>query len=156
MSWLYGGANVGRKNVVFGIGLFLLLGLLIGIPLTIDLFGGSTLTAAQYQTWKVIHGYGVFLAFINYFFGLSLDRLPLPRREKELASWSFIAAGVVGGLVRMTLVLFDALGDFGLYASLAETVFVVLGTAVFMRGQVRAAHGRRPERPGEVHISPAR
>ncbi len=33
--------GIGRKNVVFGIGLFLLLGVAVGIPLTINFFGGS-------------------------------------------------------------------------------------------------------------------
>jgi hypothetical protein len=153
---LYNGAAVGRKNIVFGLTLFLLLGVLIGIPLTIDLFGGSTLTTEQYQIWKVVHGYGVFLAFVNYFFGLSIDRLSLTDRQKELSSWSFLAAGVVGGLVRMTLVFFDALDDFGLWASLAETGLVVLGTAVFILGQVRSSQGHRPERPVEPRVSPAR
>ena len=35
--------HVGRKNIVFGSALFLIAGVLVGIPLTINLFGGSVL-----------------------------------------------------------------------------------------------------------------
>ena len=70
MASLYGNAEVGRKNIAFGIALFVVMGIVVGIPLTINFFGGSVLTAEQYQTWKVVHGYAVFLGFINYFFGL--------------------------------------------------------------------------------------
>ena len=74
MDRIFTNAEVGRKNIGFGIALFLFLGMVVGIPLTIDFFGGSILTGDQYQTWKVVHGYGVFLAFINYFLGLCIDR----------------------------------------------------------------------------------
>lgn len=138
LDWVFGAADVGRKNIVFGIALFLLLGVVVGIPLTINLFGGSILTDSQYQIWKVVHGYGLFLGFINYFFGLSIDRWNLTRRQKELSSWSLIIAGLFGGVTRMALVLVSALSAFGLYASLGETVFITLGTVIFVLGQFRA------------------
>jgi len=128
---------VGKKNIALGIALFVLLGILAGIPLTINFFGGSVLTAEQYQTWKVVHGYGIFLGFINYFYGLLIDRLNLTGRQKALSSWCFMGAGLVGGFGRMALALLSALGQFGLIASLGEVVFFVVGTAVFLFGQMR-------------------
>jgi hypothetical protein len=144
MYAIFADVNVGRKNLAFGIALFLVLGVVVGIPLTIDFLGGSTFTAEQYQTWKVIHGYGVFLGFINYFFGVSLDRLNLSRQQKEISSWSILAAGLFGGVARTILVLFSALSEFGIWASLGETVFITIGTYFFVLGQVRGrAQGRR-------------
>ena len=128
---------MGKKNIALGIALFVLLGILAGIPLTINFFGGSVLTAEQYQTWKVVHGYGIFLGFINYFYGLLIDRLNLTGRQKALSSWCFMGAGLVGGFGRMALALLSALGQFGLIASLGEVVFFVVGTAVFLFGQMR-------------------
>ncbi len=145
MNRIFASADVGRKNISFGIVLFLILGVGIGIPLTIDLLGGSMLESGQYQLWKVIHGYGVFLSFINYFFGLCIDRLSLSRRQKEISSWSFLLAGVVGGLGRMTLVFLSELGALGIYASLLESVFFVLGTCVFVYGQVKPRENQIPE-----------
>lgn len=144
MNWVFADAEVGRKNIGFGIALFLLLGVLVGIPLTIDMFGGSLLTSDQYQAWKVAHGYGVFLAFINYFFGMCIDRWNLPRGQKEIASWSFLTAGLLGGLGRMVLVLLSSLSTFGLYVSLCETALFVLGTLVLVRGQMKGRPGRSP------------
>jgi hypothetical protein len=83
-----------------------------------------------------VHGYGVFLSFINYFFGLVIDRLNLPRQQKELSSWSMLGAGLVGGVGRMTLLLLSALAEFGVVASLGEVVLIVLATGVFLRGQL--------------------
>jgi hypothetical protein len=80
MNKIFAGVDVGKKNIVFGMVLFLVLGVVIGVPLTVDLFGGSMLTESQYQTWKVLHAYGVFLAFINFFFGYCVDRQNLTRR----------------------------------------------------------------------------
>jgi hypothetical protein len=142
MKTLFANADVGRKNLVFGVALFLLLGVVIGIPLTIDFLGGSLLASDQYQIWKVVHGYGVFLAFINYFLGTTLDRLDMSRPQKEIVSWSFLVAGVVGGAGRMILVLMSSLGVYGPYASLIETMLFVLGTIFFVRGQVqeKASH----------------
>ena len=37
--------HVGRKNIVFGSALFLIAGVPVGVPLTINLFGGSVLTS---------------------------------------------------------------------------------------------------------------
>jgi hypothetical protein len=101
MNKIFADADVGRKNVVFGIVLFLILGVVVGIPLTIDFLGGSILASDQYQTWKVVHAYGVFLAFINYFLGLTIDRLEMPKQHKEIVSWSFLMAGLIGGVGRM-------------------------------------------------------
>src|SRR5512147_2707668 len=81
MNKIFADADVGRKNIVFGIVLFLILGVVVGIPLTIDFFGGSLLAADQYQMWKVVHGYSVFLAFINYFLGVTIDRLEMPEQH---------------------------------------------------------------------------
>ena len=53
----------------------------VGVPLTVDFLGGSMLTGEQYPLWKVVHGYGVFLSFINFFFGLCVDRLSLSRQQ---------------------------------------------------------------------------
>ena len=137
MNAIFANAYVGRKNIGFGLVLFLLLGVVAGIPLTVDMFGGSLLTSDQYQSWKVIHGYSVFLAFINYFLGLAIDSFEMPRAQKEVVSWSFLVAGLVGGMGRMTLVLLSAFSQFGRAASLVETVLFVLGTFVLVRGQMR-------------------
>ena len=95
MDKMFAGVRVGRKNMVFGIGLFILLAFGFGIPLTINFFGGSMLTQDQYQTWKVVHGYGIFLGFINYFFGLTIYCARLTDGQKELSSWAFLMAGVI-------------------------------------------------------------
>jgi len=135
---------VGRKNIVFGIALFLALGVVVGIPLTVDLLGGSMLTETQYETWKVVHGYSVFLATLNGLFGLAIDRLDLSRRQKELASWLFLVAALFGGVGRSILVLLDALDELGLVASLGEVAFITLGVAIFLVGEMRLGN-RRPE-----------
>ncbi len=137
MNRILEGVDVGRKNIWFGIVLFILLGVLVGTPLTVDMFGGSLLSTDQYQTWKVVHGYSVFLAFINYFLGLAIDRFEMPRSQKEVISWSFLAAGLVGGAGRMILVLLSSLAQFGRVASALETMLFVLGTLVLLRGQMR-------------------
>lgn len=155
MNRILANTEVGRKNIVFGIALFLILGVGIGTPLTIDLFGGSVLTSDLYQTWKVIHGYGVFLAFINYFFGLGIDRLAITRAQKEIASWSFLFAGLTGGVVRMVLVLLFALSEWGLYASLIETAFFILGTLIFVSGQTKELPANSLEQTGKTRLSQA-
>src|SRR5512141_392798 len=137
MNTIFANVDVGRKNMWFGIVLFLLLGVVVGTPLTVDMFGGSLMTSDQYQGWKVIHAYGVFLAFINYFLGLAIDRFEMPRGQKEIVSWSFLAAGLVGGAGRMTLALLSSLNQFGRAASLVETVLFVLGTVVLVSGQIQ-------------------
>jgi hypothetical protein len=134
MNRVFADADVGRKNIGFGMALFLILGVVVGIPLTVNFFGGSMLTSAQYQTWKVIHGYGVFLAFVNFFFGYGIDRLNLTRRQKEISSWSFVVAGLFGGIGRSVVSLVPVLGGYGLYMSLVETVGFVVGTFVFVLG----------------------
>jgi hypothetical protein len=145
MNKIYADTNVGRKNVNIGLALFLILGVATGIPLTIDFLGGSILTGEQYQLWKIVHGYGVFLSFINFFFGLCVDRLNLSRPQKELASWAFLLAGLVGGLARMGLVLLSALSEWGIYASLVESVLFVLGTVIVVRGLILPQTERRAE-----------
>ena len=138
MNKIFAGVNVGRKNILFGIALFLILGVVIGAPLTVDLFGGSLFTESQYQTMKVLHAYGVFLAFVNFFFGFLIDRLGISEQQKEIASWSFVVAGLVGGIGRPVLYLLSALGGWGSYSiSLIETGGFVLGTFLFLRGRVK-------------------
>ena len=146
MYRLFADVQVGRKNMTFGIALFLIAGVMVGIPLTIDFFGGSVLAGDQYQTWKVVHGYGVFLAFINYFLGLTIDRLEMPKQHKEIVSWSFLTAGLIGGVGRILLVLTSSLNALGLYASLGETVGFILGTVVLVSGQLRARPSHLLER----------
>ena len=149
MNRIFADTEVGRKNIGFGIALFLILGVMIGIPLTVDLMGGSLLTTAQYQAWKVLHGYGIFLAFVNFFFGYSIDRLSLTRRQKEISSWSFVIAGLFGGIGRSVLYLLSLTGGFGSYTvSLIETVGFVLGTFIFVRGLIK-------ERPDQLLEQPA-
>ena len=150
MKAIWASMDVGRKNIVFGIALFLALGVVVGIPLTVDLFGGSMLTDTQYQTWKVVHGYSVFLATLNGFFGLAIDRLDLSRRQKEVASWFILAAGLFGGVGRSILVLLGALDKFGLVASLGEVAFITLGTAIFLVGEVRLRSRRSPAPAGKA------
>jgi hypothetical protein len=142
MNRIFADADVGRKNIVFGIVLFLILGVGVGIPLTINFLGGSLLTSDQYQTWKVVHGYGVFLSFINYFFGSVIDRLELTRPQKEISSWSFLVAGMFGGVIRMILVLSSLLNEYGMYVSLVETALITIGTMIFLHGQMKAPQNR--------------
>jgi hypothetical protein len=139
MKNFFAGVDVGKKNIVFGVVLFLVVGVVVGIPLTVNLFGGSMLSESQYQTWKVLHAYGVFTAFVNFFFGFLVDRMSLGRQQKEIASWSFLAAGIVGGIGRPILFLFSVSGLTGSYAiDLIETVGFVLGTFLFLYDRVKA------------------
>jgi hypothetical protein len=156
MNKIFADIDVGKKNIAFGITLFVLLGVIVGVPLTVNFFGGSVLTTSQYQTWKVVHGYGVFLSFINYFFGLLIDRLELTKQQKEVSSWSFLVAGLIGGVTRMILVLTSTLDEFGIYASLGETVFFALGTIIFVRGQISGKVGSLLERTAQTGYSRAR
>lgn len=154
MNAIWAATVVGRKNIVFGVALFLALGVVVGVPLTVDLFGGSMLTDAQYQTWKVVHSYGVFLATLNGYFGLAIDRLDLSRRQKEVATWSILAAALFGGVGRSILALLSALDEFGLVASLGEVAFITLGTGIFLVGEMRSRRRHSPTlaveaRPGQ-------
>ena len=63
---------------------------------------------------------------------------------KELSSWSFLGAGLFGGLARMMLVLFSVFGAFGIYASLGESVFITLGMLAFLIGQKRSKSRTEP------------
>ena len=138
MNKIFAGVDVGRKNIVFGVVLFLIVGVVVGVPLTVDLFGGSMLTESQYQTWKVLHAYGVFTAFVNFFFGFLVDRMRLGRRQLEIASWSFLVAGLVGGIGRPVLFLLSVPGSIGSYAiSLIETVGFVVGTFIFVLSRLQ-------------------
>ena len=155
MNRIFADTEVGKKNIGFGIALFLILGVMVGIPLTVDLMGGSILTAAQYQAWKVLHGYGVFLAFVNFFFGYSIDRLNLTRRQKEISSWSFVIAGLFGGLGRPVLFLLAISGGFGSYTvSLIETMGFVLGTSIFVRGLTAERTDQLLEQPATMISEP--
>jgi hypothetical protein len=157
MNRIFAGVDVGKKNIGFGIVLFLILGVVVGIPLTVGLMGGSMLTGAQYQAWKVLHAYGVFLAFVNFFFGYSIDRLSLTRQQKEIASWSFLVAGLFGGFGRPIVLLSPGLAGFGFYvASFIETVGFAIGTLVFVLGQVKERPGRVPEQAASAHYSAAK
>jgi membrane protease YdiL (CAAX protease family) len=138
MNKIIAGVDVGRKNIVFGVVLFLILGVVAGVPLTVDLFGGSMLTETQYQTWKILHAYGVFTAFVNFFFGYCIDRQNLTKQQKEIASWSFLVAGVVGGFGRPVLFLLSIDAVWGIYlVDLIETVGFVVGTIVFVVGLIK-------------------
>jgi len=144
MYTILANVDVGRKNIVFGVVLFLILGIATGLPLTVDLLGGSLLTEAQYQAWKVLHAYGVFLSFVNFFFGYLVDRMTLSRQQLEIASWAFVLAGFIGGIGRPVLFLLAAPPGFAGYAvSLLETLGFVIGTFLFLRSQIQA----RPVNP---------
>ncbi len=143
MKNIFTGVDVGRKNIIFGIALFLILGVVVGTPLTIDLFGGSLLTENQYQTWKILHAYGVFTALVNFFFGFLVDRMSLARRELEIASWSLLVAGLVGGVGRPVLFLLSIPGAWvGYGIDLIETAGFVLGIFIFVRGRLQ---GTKPQ-----------
>ena len=151
MNRILADADVGRKNILFGMGLFLILGVVVGIPLTVDLLGGSLMTDAQYQAWKVLHGYGVFLAFVNFFFGYCIDRMNLTRQQKEITSWSFVMAGLFGGIGRSVLLFLSFQGGFAGYtASLVETVGFVLGTLIFVQGLTKGRNAQRLEQTAPV------
>ncbi len=143
MNKIFAGVDVGKKNIIFGITLFLILGVVVGSPLTVDLFGGSMLSESQYQTWKVLHAYGVFTAFINFFFGFLVDRMSLDRRELEIASWSFLVAGLVGGVGRPVLFLLSVSGVWAGYViDLIETAGFVLGTLIVVRGRLQGSEAQ--------------
>jgi hypothetical protein len=142
MNKFLAGVDVGRKNIVFSVVLFLVLGVTVGVPLTVGLFGGSMLTESQYQTWKVLHAYGVFTAFVNFFFGFLVDRMSLGRRQLEIASWSFLVAGLFGGIGRPVLFLLSVPGSIGSYTiDLIETVGFIVGTYLFVRSRMQKRSG---------------
>ena len=129
--------QIGKKNIVFGAFIFLLFAVVIGVPLTLNFFGIPVLSADQYELWKVVHGYGIFLAVINYLLGTKVDELHISDRQKEILSWSFIIAGLFGAIGRMTLILLAAYENWHLFASLGETVFFSLGLVIFVYGWTR-------------------
>ena len=145
MNKIFAGVDAGRKNIGFGLVLFLILGVLGGIPLTVDLMGGSLLSASQYQALKVLHAYGVFLAFVNFFFGYCVDRLNLTRPQKELSSWLFVIAGLFGGIGRSILFLAPLPGvAAGYIISFIETAGFAIGTFIFLRGQLQQRPAPQP------------
>lgn len=147
MNKFFAGVEAGRKNIGFGMLLFLMLGVAAGIPLTVDFLGGSMLSEGQYQTWKVLHGYGVFLAFVNFFFGFAIDRVRLNQIQKEVSSWAFLIAGLFGGIVRPVLYLASIPGGTGgNMVNLVETLGFVLGTFFFVRGQMRVSRSQQVEK----------
>ena len=134
MNTLLVDAQVGKKNIIFGALLFLIFALLIGIPLTLNFFGIPVLSTEQYQLWKVIHGYGIFLGVINFLLGLKVDQLSISGRQKEVLSWSFLIAGLFGAAVRGTLALLAVYENWHLLASLGETVFFTVGLVILIYG----------------------
>jgi hypothetical protein len=153
MNKILANVNVGRKNIVFGIALFMVMGFMAGMPLTVDLFGGSMLTPIQYQSWKVLHAYGVFVAFINFFFGFLVDKLSIDRRQMEIASWSFLIAGLVGGFGRPVLLLLSVTGGWaGYIIDLVETVGFVLGTYIFVRSRMHEHEAEQAIETSPVRI----
>ena len=138
MNKILAGVEIGRKNILFGVVLFLVLGVVVGVPLTVGLFGGSMLTESQYQTWKVLHAYGVFTAFVNIFFGYCIDRQNLSRQQKEIASWSFLVAGIFGGFGRPVLFLLSIDGGVPVYLiDLIETAGFVIRSFIFLLGLLK-------------------
>lgn len=147
MDNLFLDTQIGKKNIIFGALLFLLFALVIGVPLTLNFFGIPVLSAEQYQLWKVVHGYGIFLGMINYLLGITVDKLSISGPQKQVLSWSFIMAGLFGAFVRMTLLLLAAYEDWHLFASLGEVVFFSVGLAIFVYGWTRKKRLVRPGTP---------
>lgn len=127
----------GKRNVYFGIFVFLIAAFVIGTPLTLNFLGLDVMSDEQYRIWKVVHGYSIFLGVINYFFGLVIDRLRVTNQLKNLASLSFIIAATFGSFGRIVLVLVAAYDSLGIFVSFGETIFFVVGLAVFLYGQTR-------------------
>jgi prepilin signal peptidase PulO-like enzyme (type II secretory pathway) len=154
MNTFISGAQVGKRNIYFGSFLFLLFAFVIGVPLTLDFLGLSVMSSEQYELWKVVHAYGLFLGVVNYLIGTSVDKWSISARQKEVLSWSFVVAGLFGAIGRMTLVLLSAYEDWHLLASLGEVVFFSIGLAVYIYGWTRekkpagiAAPGAEGSRP---------
>ena len=113
MNKIFAGVDVGKKNIIFGIVLFLILGVVVGTPLTVGLLGGSMLTESQYQTWKVLHAYGVFTAFVNIFFGFLVDRMNLRQtgaRNRQLVIFSGRACGGYRSAGALSAIGFGCMG----------------------------------------------
>lgn len=148
MNTLLSVAPVGKRNIIFGAFLFLLFAFVIGVPLTLDFFGLSVMSSEQYELWKVVHAYGIFLGVINYLLGVTVDKLSISDRQKEIVSWSFVVAGLFGAIGRMILVLVEAYDDWHLLASLGEVVFFSVGLAVCIYGWTRETRPARLGSPG--------
>ncbi len=56
----------------------------------------------------------------------------------------------------MILVLLSAMSEWGIYVSLAETVLFVLGTAVFVRGQMKQPATHRLGQIAQARYSQAK
>ncbi len=148
MNNLFLDTQIGKKNIIFGAFLFLLFALVIGVPLTLNFFGILVLSPEQYQVWKVVHGYGIFLAIINYLLGTNVDELRISDRQKEVLSWSFIIAALFGAVGRMALVLLGMFEGWHLFASLGEVIFFTVGLAFFIYGWTRKKGLTWPGEPG--------
>jgi len=66
-----------------------------------------------------------------------------------------LIAGLIGGVGRMILVLTSSLNAVGIYVSLGETVCFILGTVVFVRGQMKAKPRNLLERSAQARYSRA-
>jgi len=87
----------------------LLLGVIVGIPLTLDFFGMPVMSSDQYQTWKVVHGYGVFLGFINYFFSFAIALGKKNKRHNHGLHPTRLSPLEIGGHTRFQGVLWRRL-----------------------------------------------
>jgi hypothetical protein len=68
----------------------------------------------------------------------------LGRRELEIASWSFLVAGLVGGIGRPVLFLLSVSGVWAGYViDLIETLGFVIGTFIFVRGRLQGSELRQ-------------
>jgi hypothetical protein len=68
-----------------------------------------------------------------------------------VTDWSFVIAGLFGGIGRSVLFLLSIQGGFGSYtASLIETAGFVLGTFIFGLGQIKERPAHQPEQPVSV------
>ena len=155
MNAFFSVAQVGKKNMIFGSFLFLLFAFVIGVPLTLDFLGLSVMSSEQYELWKVVHAYGIFLGVVNYLIGTSVDKLSISARQKEVLSWSFVVAGLFGAIGRMILVLVSAYDDWHLLASLGEVVFFSVGMAVYIYGWARERKPAGLGSPGTEGSRPA-
>ena len=105
-----------------------------------------TFTSFAYYSYNIIsHFFQVhplLTAFVNIFFGFLVDRMGMGRQQLEIASWSFLIAGLVGGIGRPLLFLLSIPGVWAVYiVDLIETVGFVVGTFIFVRSRMLARAG---------------
>lgn len=115
--------GIGRKNAVFGAALFSFWALFYVV---LWLSGISLDSLNSRATLKTVHAYGLFLGTINYFFGFLINNLKNSNRNKQIASYSFILAGVLTGLIKATK-----------FSGIAFTgdIFFALGLLIFIKGK---------------------